>query len=105
MSNFFITIRCLLEKAKGYFYLDTLSWILFILSLILNLFLWYLWLFKIPFNRTPMFFSFAVLLINSFLAFLFSRKDVLIPYFLLGTALLVQILTLVLLRYSFLIGY
>jgi len=94
-----------IKKIWDYFYLDKLSWIFLILGIILNLVLWYIWIYKARFSDNAMFYSSGVLVVNAFLSFLFVRKEIIIPYFLLGAAVLVQIFALVLLRYTTLIYF
>lgn len=87
-------------KITIYLYLNLFSKILLGVSVVFNLILWYIWHYQTPFNQTLMYFSFGVLVINAALSFIFSRKDQLISYILLSTALLVQIFTLIFIKYS-----
>jgi len=85
---------------KKYLYFDKTSWIVLIVSVVVNLILWYIWVYQINFSKTVILFSSAVLIVNIVLAFFVSRKDTVMPYFFLGTAFLVQIFTLILLKYT-----
>jgi hypothetical protein len=88
------------QTIKSFIYLDKMSWVLLVLALIGNTTLWYVWIYKIHFSQTTMFYCTAVIGVNFILSFLFSRKDPIIPYFLLFSALLVQLFILILLKYT-----
>jgi len=79
--------------------LDLPNIIILILAIILNVILWTFY-FKSQLSQTQISFSFGVLIINTLLSLIFSKKDILLPYFFLGTALLIQIFTFVLLHYQ-----
>ena len=89
-------MKKIIEFLKSYLVLDTTSWLLFAIALILNAILWYIWAYKIHFNKMTMFYCFGVFIINTIFAFWIQKKDKLISNFLLGTALIIQIFVLVL---------
>jgi len=79
------------------FYLDHLSWILFILSVALNCGLYIIWK-NINYSLIPYIYSLLVLVINSVFAFIYVKIDPVISNFLLGTCLLVQTFLLILIN-------
>jgi len=85
-----------LSTIKSYLTLDKISWVILFIALILNLILWYIWIYRINFNKITMFYCLAVLLANAVLSFWVYKKETIMSYFLLGTALLIQIFVLVL---------
>ncbi|PIP21880.1 MAG: hypothetical protein COX39_00475 [Candidatus Nealsonbacteria bacterium CG23_combo_of_CG06-09_8_20_14_all_40_13] len=62
---------------------------------------WLLWAIKIKYNFTPFVLASAFFVLNIIVALWAFQKNKLISFLLLGTALLIQILTLVYLRYLF----
>ena len=100
-----IIMKFEIKKIWDYLFLDKLSWIFLVSALICNLSLWYIWTYKAHFSDNAMFYSTGVLVVNAILSFIYIKKEIIIPYFLLGTALLVQIFALILLRYTTLIYF
>lgn len=84
--------------------LSKLGWGFLIIAVLANLVLWLIW-FKIHFSLTVLLFSVCVVVLNIFLSFSLSRKDYLFGDFLLGTALLIQLLFLLLIKVSLLTNY
>ena len=72
---------------------------LLITSLLLNIILWIIWLTKIKLNYEPTFFASGVILLNTLLSLYFYRFQILASYILMSEAILIQILTVVYLRY------
>ena len=103
--NKFMKINIKFNQIKEIFYLDITSWIIFGIAVAVDLVLWYLWRYVVHFSAITMYFSAGVLMLNVILSFMFSKKDNLIPYFLLSTALLVQAFVIILLKYSNWINY
>lgn len=95
-----ISLSNLTEKISFYLYFDKLSWIFLILTLIFNLILWLVWLLKTHYNIYIVGFASFAMLVNFALVILFIRKDIIIIYFLLGSTCFVQILILILLKFT-----
>lgn len=95
-----IKIRTIWRNLLRYLILEPILWSILILAILGNLSLWYIWYYQTPYNKLVLFYSTTVLLVNFFLALLFFDKDILVKYFLLITALVIQIFAVILLYYS-----
>lgn len=90
----------LLQFARQYLVLKNFSWVLLVITLILNAIIWYIWLYKTQFSKITLYYSTAVLLINIILTFIFSRKDELVEYLFILSAFIVQVYILILLYHT-----
>lgn len=93
-------ISNLLQSIKQLFVLEKISWILLILAILANLVLWYLRLKVAQYNLIILYYSTGVLVLNTLLTSVYSRKDQLVEYLFLGTALIVQVFSLILLYHT-----
>ncbi|EKD56974.1 MAG: hypothetical protein ACD_58C00035G0002 [uncultured bacterium] len=76
------------------------TWLIFILAILANILIWYIWINKSQFSKTFLYYSTIVLLGNLLMVFLFNKKDILVEYLFAISAILVQIFTLVLLYHT-----
>ncbi len=91
-----LNIQAIWQLMVSYLSLDKFSWILFGLSLIINIILWFIW-YKIHFNVFSILVVTFILVINFLLTIFFDSKGQIVSYLLLGVALLCQIFLSVLL--------
>ncbi len=96
------TIQIIWKNLSSYLWLDKLSTIFLAGAIILNILIWILGQ-KNQFSFNYMGFASFVIVINLFLALVYSKKEVIVSNFLTGTALILQIFVLIYLRYFLII--
>lgn len=88
------------------FWFSKASWFILGFTLIGNAAIWFFYLKQYHFGigLTPIVFSSAVIILNLFLAVIMRPKEIISSFVLLSTSLLIQVLILIFMRFTFMMG-